>query len=203
MSDHGFEEPAFEEPADPVPRDQMPRDQMARDQAFNDLVARFDEMPGHSTWPAAEDLQPPGRPPAIASRTHPGVPATDGGAVADGDARTGDLDPPTETDLTILDPVDPGAGGHRRDDPDSDHYIPPPAPPAPPLRPATRAALATLAIGVVLLVGPALSGRNTPVSVDALAVLFVLGGVGTLVARMRETRSGGEDGDDWDDGAVV
>jgi hypothetical protein len=120
--------------------------------------------------------------------------------------RPADPDAPTETDLPVVRPRFPAGGpghdyGEQHDD--EGHYVPPPAPPVPPMRPATRAAVASIVFGVVLLVGPNLAGRRGPVGLDTMAVLFVLGGVGALVARMRERRFNSEDDETWDDGAEV
>lgn len=84
---------------------------------------------------------------------------------------------------------------------DDDHYVPPPPPPVPKLRPVTRWALGSIALGVAILVVPALIGLNHSRSQDVAGVLLILGGVGTLVARMGDRPPTDFDGPD--DGAVV
>ncbi|WP_051105595.1 hypothetical protein [Parafrankia discariae] len=84
---------------------------------------------------------------------------------------------------------------------DDDHYVPPPPPPVPKLRPVTRWALGSIALGVAILVVPTLIGLNQSRSQDVAGVLLILGGVGTLVARMGDRPPTDFDGPD--DGAVV
>ncbi|MCK9928727.1 hypothetical protein MXD62_16350 [Frankia sp. Mgl5] len=84
---------------------------------------------------------------------------------------------------------------------DGDHYVPPPPPPVPKLRPVTRWALGSIALGVAILVVPTLIGLNQSRSQDVAGVLLILGGVGTLVARMGDRPPTDFDGPD--DGAVV
>ncbi|ABW11265.1 conserved hypothetical protein [Parafrankia sp. EAN1pec] len=84
---------------------------------------------------------------------------------------------------------------------DDDHYVPPPPPPVPKLRPVTRWALGSIALGVAILVVPTLIGLNHSRSQDVAGVLLILGGVGTLVARMGDRPPTDFDGPD--DGAVV
>jgi hypothetical protein len=183
--------------------------------AFLEIVARFAERPDEATWPAAEDVRLPPHPPVVVVRP------------ARSPRPPGDPDEPTETDLRVIgDPDDESSGNRagepphagdgtqvpsaqvpgaqvpgRDDDPFDGHYEPPPPPKAPRMHPVTRAALASVALGVALLVAPALTAAIEPgLTLETIAVLFVLGGVGTLVARMRERP---DEGDSPDDGAVV
>jgi hypothetical protein len=78
---------------------------------------------------------------------------------------------------------------------DDEHFVPPPAPPFPKFQPATVAAIASIVFGLFLLVTQWDGG-----SFNFLGIIAVLGGVATLIYRMRQgppTDSG------WDDGAVV
>lgn len=85
--------------------------------------------------------------------------------------------------------------------PEDDHFVPPPAPPVPlPKNPVTRYAVAALVLGIVVLVVLPLVGQPQSQGVQILGVLSVLGGLGTLIYRMRDAPSV-DDGPD--DGAVV
>lgn len=87
----------------------------------------------------------------------------------------------------------------RRDD-DEGHYIPPPPPPAPIPEGPARWAWAAMVGGLLALVGLPLIGVGTSGRTQTLAVLAIVGGIGTLVWRMRDAPSV-DDGPD--DGAVV
>jgi hypothetical protein len=84
---------------------------------------------------------------------------------------------------------------------DEDHFQPPVPPPAPRLAPATKWALSSIALGVVFLLAPSIAGVSRGTTRDVLGVLLVLGGVGTLVARMADRPP--TESDDGDDGAVI
>lgn len=186
------------------------------ERAFLEIIARFGDRPTEATWPPAEDLGLPPHPPVVVVRP------------ARSPRPSGDPDEPTDTDLRVIGGPDDGPDGPAVERPvagtvevgsgpglgspavgpslgtgGDEHYEPPPAPPAPRLRPGTRAALACVALGVVLLVAPALTAAIDPtLSLETVAVLLVLGGVGTLVARMRD-HGDRDPGDGPDDGAVV
>jgi hypothetical protein len=83
-------------------------------------------------------------------------------------------------------------GGDPAED---EHFVPPPPPPFPRPQPATLGAVLSIAAGLVVLALQFDGG-----SLTALAILAILGGVASLVWRMRNgppTDSG------WDDGAVL
>lgn len=159
------------------------RDLGADDEAWASIVAGLTAQgPGaRGDWPALEDLpvddqadQPPAeqRPPAPAVRRV--VPATG----AD------DREQPRR--------ADPFDG-------DDNHYEPPEVGPLPPVHPVTRAAWLAVLAGAIFLFAPAL-GIFTDTQVSAvLGALLVVGGVGTLVARLHD----GPPSDGGDDGAVV
>ncbi|WP_054566715.1 hypothetical protein [Frankia sp. R43] len=116
-------------------------------------------------------------------------------------SRPGDIDRLDEAVRAALRPAggaDPFSAG---EDSDEDHYIPPPAPPIPRMRPGTRWALGSIALGVAILVVPSLIGMVQARSRDVAGVLLILGGVGTLVARLGDRPPTDFDGPD--DGAVV
>jgi hypothetical protein len=80
---------------------------------------------------------------------------------------------------------------------DEGHYVPPPPPPIPIVHPLTLWAWIALLGGIVVLLGaPLISYELTP-GWTLVAVLMVVGGFVTLVARMRDsppTDSGPDDG---------
>ncbi|OHV35921.1 MULTISPECIES: hypothetical protein [Pseudofrankia] len=109
-----------------------------------------------------------------------------------------------------------GAGGRRADDAggggaasgdeddllDEDvHYVPPPPPRAGWVRPATGIALGAIALGVLILVVPALVSQATGGAGEITGVALILGGVGALVARLGERPPTDDDGPD--NGAVL
>jgi hypothetical protein len=78
---------------------------------------------------------------------------------------------------------------------DDEHFVPPPPPPLPRLHRKTLAAIASIVLGLLILATNFGDGSFT-----VLAVLAILGGLASLVWRMRDgppTDSG------WDDGAVI
>lgn len=83
---------------------------------------------------------------------------------------------------------------------EEEHYVPPPAPPVPPAQPVTRWAILALCSGLFVLVGLPLLGTNPSHVASVLGALAILGGLGTLVWRMRDAPSV-DDGPA--DGAVV
>ncbi|HET7530152.1 MAG TPA: hypothetical protein VFJ98_04250 [Mycobacteriales bacterium] len=110
-----------------------------------------------------------------------------------------DLDNPTATDSRLVRPASvdlDGAGDVIEDlDADDEHYVPPPPPPLPRLHRKTVASIAAIVVGLLVLATNLDGGAFT-----ILAVLAIIGGLGSLVWHMHDgppTDSG------WDDGAVV
>jgi hypothetical protein len=164
---------------------------------FIALVAHFDDEPRERDWPEAEDIATPGQPDSTvtppAGRAGPAPTSTGPGPAPAGGGRfVGD----TAAGNPFDGPVPDGPGAF-----DEDHYTPPPPPPVPRMRPVTRWALGSIALGVAILFAPAMFGFERDGSNDVVGVFLILGGVGTLVARMGERRPTGADGPD--DGAVV
>jgi hypothetical protein len=81
-----------------------------------------------------------------------------------------------------------------------EHYVPPPPPPAPPAHAATRWAVLAIAAGLFVLVGLPLLGTMPSHPASVLGAIAIIGGLGTLIWRMRDAPSV-DDGPD--DGAVV
>jgi hypothetical protein len=69
------------------------------------------------------------------------------------------------------------------------------------MRPVTRWALGSIVLGMAVLFVPAMFGFERGRSSDVVGVFLILGGVGTLVARMGDRPS--TDADGPDDGAIV
>jgi hypothetical protein len=84
--------------------------------------------------------------------------------------------------------------------PEEDHFIPPPPPPAPPAQPVTRYAATAVVLGLFVLVGLPLFGTRPSHFLSVVGALAVVGGLGTLIWRMRDAPSV-DDGPD--DGAVL
>jgi hypothetical protein len=114
---------------------------------------------------------------------------------------------PEAEDVARPRPADPDHAGDPRtlgyvDDPDADHYVPPPPPRAGWVRPVTGLALLAIALGVVVLALPEIvSAVTSSVTQEVVGVVLVLGGVGLLVARMGDRRPDDDDPDD--NGAVL
>lgn len=80
---------------------------------------------------------------------------------------------------------------------DEGHYVPPPPPPIPVAHPLTLWAWVALLGGLVILIGSQLISYQLSPAKSLIAVLLVVGGFVTLVARMRDsppTDSGPDDG---------
>jgi hypothetical protein len=84
--------------------------------------------------------------------------------------------------------------------PREEHFVPPPVPPTPPAQPVTRYAVTAILLGLFVLVGLPLLGTSPSQVASVLGALAVLGGLATLVWRMRD---GASVDDGPDDGAVV
>jgi hypothetical protein len=84
--------------------------------------------------------------------------------------------------------------------PEEDHFVPPPIAPAPPAQPVTRYAVTAVALGLFVLVGLPLLGTQPSHVTSVLAALALLGGIGTLIWRLRD---GPSVDDGPEDGAVL
>ncbi len=95
---------------------------------------------------------------------------------------------------------EPGPAVVRAPLPEDEHFVPPPIAPPPPAQPITRYAVTAVALGLFVLVGLPLLGTSPSQVTSVLGTLAVLGGLGTLIWRMRD---GASVDDGPDDGAVL
>lgn len=84
--------------------------------------------------------------------------------------------------------------------PEDEHFVPPPAPIPPAPQTVTRFAIAAIAGGLFVILGLPLLGTEPSQAALVVATGGIVGGIGTLVWRMRDAPSV-DDGPD--DGAVV
>lgn len=142
------------------------------------IVATFQAKPaGTPTWPVAEEVGDGPATGRLVRRAEPAEPA-----YGSPEPAYGSVSPAHDTDS---DPAD------------DDHYVPPVPPPVPQPQPVTRWAMLALVGGLAVLVLPALFSDPVGPGITLLAILAVLGGFVTLVARMRDappTDSGPDDG---------
>ncbi|MFC1406209.1 MULTISPECIES: hypothetical protein [Streptacidiphilus] len=161
----------------PAPEERAAADD---DAVFAQLVAGFDSPVDDEarSWPAAEDLAEL----APAPRPRPVI-------------------KPLPV-VRAIPPVDPRAWIPQESDED-DHYVPPPPPPLPRTETATRLAVAAVVAGVALTLYSAFGQLPGVGGMGAfLGIGLFVGGVATLIARMRVDDDEDED-DDPQRGAVV
>jgi hypothetical protein len=181
--------------------------------AWLDLIARYDaptpaEGAG-SPWPEREDLAgsvhatpadalpdttPAPDGPATDVATFPPARLTGPGGTPGGSAAPGGTGPG---------PIGPGRGPRDApipDNPEDEHYIPPPAPPLPKLEPVTKGAWLALLGGPLYLVIAYVANWTVSSLAAFLAVAAFVGGFAVLVLRMD---SGPPKDRGPDDGAVV
>ncbi|WP_335973966.1 MULTISPECIES: hypothetical protein [Streptomycetaceae] len=149
------------------------------------LVAGYDEepAPGARSWPEAENVPP--------EQPKPAPPADPGPAV-----------PPPPTRSIVIHPVISGPRDYVADDDDDEdaHYVPPEPPPLPEADVTTKFAWIAVVGGPLLLFAFVLLQLDLAWWVVLVGVGGFVGGFATLVARMR---TGDEDDDRPDGGAVV
>ncbi len=85
-------------------------------------------------------------------------------------------------------------------DPDEGHFVPPPPPPLPRPDYTTKLAIAAIAFGFVVLFVLSVFDVYVSREIQVLGVVAILGGIGTLISRLRD---GPTIDDGPDDGAVV
>ncbi|HKD96592.1 MAG TPA: DUF308 domain-containing protein [Micromonosporaceae bacterium] len=161
------------------------------------IIAGFDTATeGPATWPASEDLTPPGPEPepeaATASRRR--LPPPEDGPADDPRAGEG------PSLLDGLDTFGAGLPGGEDEEDDDENYHPPPPPPLP--RPAgiTIAGILGVLAGLIFITDPGLLPVTSETAV-LLGGVCLIAGVVALIGRLR---SGDEDDpDDPDHGAVI
>jgi hypothetical protein len=188
-------------PTAPTPRpdDRPPAggSQSDVDAEWAKIVAGFHTTvdPKTSPWPEAEGIAAPPEPTRPKDGTLPS--AADFSGIQLNRRRT---DNPPPQDPSLLDGLDTfGADLGDDEDEDEERYIPPPPPPLPHLSKYAIAGVLGVVIGFVLFIRPSLLpiDRNF---VTLIGFSAVVAGAVTLVWRLR---SGDDDEDDFDDGAVV
>lgn len=155
---------------------EAPVERVSDDEVFAQLVAGFDTPVDAESrsWPAAEDLSD------LAPQPRP---------------RKGIMSLPT---IQAIPPVDPRTWTPEEAE-DDEHFVPPPPPPVPRPEAPTRLAMAAVVGGVILVLVYAFG--QLPGMAGFLGVCLFVGGVVTLVARMRQDED--EEDDDPHRGAVV
>jgi hypothetical protein len=134
-------------------------------------------------WPAAEGLDPT-RPP-----TGGGLPsAADFSGVTLNRRRTDPPPPPPEI-----------FAADEEEDDEEDRYIPPPPPPLPRISKYAVAGTLAIIVGFILFLRPTL----LPIDPDFVTLIGFSAVIAGAVALVWRLRSGDEDDDDFDDGAVV
>jgi hypothetical protein len=149
------------------------------------IVAGFHTTidPTAAPWPASEDLPSAPEPPPA-----PGEPAQHNRR------RT---DQPAEP--TVLESFDAFGPDLDEDDEDEDRFVPPPPPPLPHISKYAVMGLLGVVLGFVLFLFPDL----LPIDRDYVIMLGFAAIVSGAVMLVWRLRSGDDDEDDFDDGAVV
>jgi hypothetical protein len=184
--------------------------------AWLDLIARYDAPApaegGEAPWPEREDLAGPVPvAPADAvpdTTTAPDGPAPDMTPFPDTLSFPTRLAGPSGPGGTARGSAGPGSTGPGTgprdapipDNPEDDHYVPPPAPPLPKLEPVTKGAWLALFGGPLYLIIATVAGWTISGLAAFLAVAAFVGGFALLVLRMD---SGPPKDRGPDDGAIV
>ncbi|WP_030443428.1 hypothetical protein [Actinoplanes subtropicus] len=149
------------------------------------IVAGFHTTvdPTATPWPASEDLPAAPEPPPAPSEP-----------VQHNRRRT---DQPAEP--TVLESFDAFGADLDEDDEDEDRFIPPPPPPLPHISKYAVIGLLGVVVGFVLFLFPGL----LPIDRNAVIMLGFAAIVSGAVMLVWRLRSGDDDEDDFDDGAVV
>jgi hypothetical protein len=185
-------EPPTPPPADPTAAPEAaPQAQV--DAAWAEIIAGFHTAPDPTAappWPAAEGIEegpakPPPAPPRLQS-------AADFTGITLNRRRTDQPDPPSLLDgLDELDGMD--------DDEDQERYVPPPPPPLPHISKYAVLGVLGVVLGFVLFLFPTL----LPIDRDYVTLLGFAAIVSGAVMLVWRLRSGDDDDDEFDDGAVV
>ncbi|MFF5292518.1 hypothetical protein [Paractinoplanes globisporus] len=144
--------------------------------------------PTATPWPSVEDLPAAPEPPP---------PATE---PVEHNRRRSDRPAETAPEPTLLDGVDTfGAETDDDEDEDEDRFIPPPPPPLPHISKYAIIGVLAVLVGFVVFVFPGLIPIQRDYS-NLIGFAAIVSGAVMLVWRLR---SGDDDEDDFDDGAVV
>jgi hypothetical protein len=149
------------------------------------IVAGFHTKVDQEPWPEAEGIATPPKDPP---KTLPN--AVDISGIQLNRRRT-DPQPPDPSLLDALDELD--------GDDEDERYVPPPPPPLPRLSKYAIAGILGVLVGFVLFIRPTLLPIDR-MYVTLIGFSAIVAGAVTLVWRLR---SGDDDEDDYDDGAVV
>ncbi|HEY0531328.1 MAG TPA: DUF308 domain-containing protein [Actinoplanes sp.] len=191
----GGELPTPPPPADPT-ADPItgpgPAPQADVDAAWAEIIAGFHTAPDPTAdppWPASESIEdaaakPPTAPPRLQS-------AADFSGITLNRRRTDQPDPPS-----LLDGLEDLDGLEEDDD---ERYVPPPPPPLPRISKYAVMGILGVVLGFVLFLFPTLLPIDTNY-VTLLGFAAIVSGAVMLVWRLR---SGDDEDDDFDDGAVV
>jgi hypothetical protein len=165
------------------------------------IVAGFhtDVDPTAAPWPAAEHLEQKTEPPRTSGpQTPEGSPYTRRRTdPPQADARPAE---PQPSEPSLLDGLDTfGAGLDDDPDGDDERYTPPPPPPLPHISKYAVMGILGVVLGFVLFLFPTL----LPVDRDYVTLIGFAAIVSGAVMLVWRLRSGDEDDEDYDDGAVV
>ena len=130
----------------------------------------------------------------VASFDQPSAPVGHWPASEDLDTR---WEPPTREPSVEQEQGDEYDESQAQLEPDEGHFVPPPPPPIPVVHPLTLWSWIALIAGIVALLGSPLLGYELSGGWALVAVLLLVGGFVSLVARMRDsppTDSGPDDG---------
>lgn len=175
------------------------------DSLFTDIVAHWDQavsaIPDEERTAAGPQVERPNSPggPATQDPTPPAGRATGRHARQDPaePGRRTDRDQP-EGVATPDAPASSAASGWRSyevaEDPDDEHFVPPPPQPLPSHDPTFYGALLGLVAGPLLLLYLVLFDRTVGRFWIGLSILLILGGFALLVIRQPRRRSGDDDG---------
>ncbi|HEX5205435.1 DUF308 domain-containing protein [Paractinoplanes rhizophilus] len=171
------------------------------------IVAGFHTTvdPTAAPWPSAEELPPAPEPPPAPSPAETGAAETgpvESGPAESGPAEIGPVrhnrrrtDRPAEP--TLIDGLD--TFGADLEDDDDERYVPPPPPPLPRISKYAVMGILGVVLGFVLFLFPGM----LPIARDYVTLIGFAAIVSGAVMLVWRLRSGDDDEDDFDDGAVV
>jgi hypothetical protein len=170
-------------PADPTAEPDI-------DAEWAKIVAGFHTTvdPTAAPWPASEEIGP------AADPTRPAGPQPAEEPVAYNRRRTDRVEEPS-----LLDGIDTFGADLDEDDEDDERYVPPPPPPLPRISKYAVMGVLSVVLGFVLFLFPDM----LPITRDYTTLIGFAAIVTGAVMLVWRLRSGDDDEDDFDDGAVV